>query len=116
MKTLSQTLPIYLMSWVFSYGQKATGKTADPICGAWYLRGVMETGSGFLFRENHRFEFFFSYGAVDRTAIGEWTRQGDSIILNNAPGPPRDFRFLRAKKTCKSGADPFLTGITKNYC
>jgi hypothetical protein len=34
--------------------------------GQYYLEGVREVGSGFHFNSNKTFDFFFSYGAIDR--------------------------------------------------
>src|SRR5881275_521147 len=67
--------------------------------GAYYLQGVMEVGSGFKFNADHSFEFFYSYGALDRVAKGTWEQHGDSLILNNAPKPPKDFKLVQSKNT-----------------
>jgi hypothetical protein len=42
------------------------------IPGEYYLRGVTEVGSGFLIKADSTFEFFFSYGALDRMGSGKW--------------------------------------------
>jgi len=73
--------------------------TQPSVVGEYYLRDVMEVGSGFKFNADHSFQFFFSYGAVDREAQGSWEQHGDSIILNNAKKPPLDFKLVQSKKT-----------------
>lgn len=67
--------------------------------GEYYLEGVMEVGSGFRLNPDKTFEFFFSYGAMDREAKGTWEQKGDSLILNNARKPSRDFVLVASKQT-----------------
>jgi hypothetical protein len=66
--------------------------------GEYYLRGVMETASGFKLNADSTFEFFFSYGALDRFGSGTWKQVDDSIILNSRPQPQRDFALLKSEK------------------
>ena len=56
--------------------------------GEYYLRGVMETASGFKLNPDSSFQFFFSYGALDRMGSGKWTVRGNELILNSRPRPP----------------------------
>lgn len=75
-------------------------QTKQPMkTGEYYLEGVMEVGSGFRFNNDNTFNFFFSYGAIDREANGIWEQKGDSLILNNAPKPEKDFALVRSMKT-----------------
>lgn len=67
--------------------------------GEYYLRGVMEAGSGFSFKADHTFEFFFAYGALDREGKGTWEQHGDSIILNSTKKPPQDYKLVQQKNT-----------------
>ena len=53
------------------------------VVGEYYLRGVMEMASGFKLKADSTFEFFFSYGALDREGTGTWTQQGDKLIFNS---------------------------------
>lgn len=48
--------------------------------GEYYLTGIMETASGFNLYEDHSFEFYFSYGALDRHAYGTW-REGENGLV-----------------------------------
>ena len=70
--------------------------------GEYYLEGVMEVGSGFKLNADKTFEFFYAYGALDRTAKGTWIQHGDSIIFNNAKKPPQDFKLVNSKKPMKT--------------
>jgi hypothetical protein len=76
-----------------------TAQDALPAVGEYYLSGVMEVGSGIKLNPDKTFDFFFSYGAVDRAGKGFWEQRGDSIILNSARKPPLDFRLVQTKST-----------------
>ena len=83
----------------------------STIPGEYYLRGVTEVGSGFLIKPDSTFEFFFSYGALDRMGSGKWLVKGNEIILNSKPRPAYDFALI-SSKTVK---DDFITiKITDN--
>jgi hypothetical protein len=67
---------------------------AQNITGEYYLRGVMETASGFQVNADSSFLFFFSYGALDRYGKGRWSLQDNSVIVfNSAQRPTLDFRL-----------------------
>jgi hypothetical protein len=66
----------------------------SKIAGVYYLQGVMETASGFKLNEDSTFEFFFSYGALDRYGSGKWRVKNDSLILNSKPFPGKDFKIV----------------------
>lgn len=73
---------------------------AQNIAGEYYLHGVMEVGTGFQLKPDSGFEFFFSYGALDRYGKGTWSLQNDSvIILNSDKRPPLDFRLEKCATT-----------------
>jgi len=74
--------------------------TLSP-AGEYYLQGVMETASGFKLDKNGTFQFFYSYGALDRFGSGKWTSKGDHVILNSEKKHPLDFALVRSEK--KSG-------------
>ncbi len=64
---------------------EAQQKTNTAI-GEYYLSGVMETASGFKLSPDSTFQFFFSYGALDRSGSGTWKQEGNNIIFNSKPG------------------------------
>jgi hypothetical protein len=43
------------------------------IAGIYSLEGVMETSSAFQLNSDSGFEFYFSYGALDRHGSGKWS-------------------------------------------
>jgi len=69
--------------------------------GEYYLQDVREVGSGFRFNADKTFNFFFSYGAIDRESTGTWEQMGDSIILNSPKKPATDFEMTTAKQAGK---------------
>ena len=83
-----------------------------------YMFNRQEMVAGFKFSEDGKFDFFFSYGAVDRTATGTFTVEGKTIKLKSDKVAGKDFNV---KSQSKSGtgysikfedADPvFLNGI-----
>ena len=75
-------------------------QTTQPVIeGAYFLRGVMEVASAYRFNADSTFDFYFSYGAIDRYGKGTYDRQGDSLILYSPPKPERDFILESEKKT-----------------
>lgn len=66
--------------------------------GEYYLRGVMETASGFKLNSDSTFEFFFSYGALDRFGLGTWQYVNGEIVLNSRPQPAKDFALVKKEK------------------
>lgn len=80
------------------------------IAGEYYLTGVMETASGFNLYEDNSFEFYFSYGALDRHAYGRW-REGnnETIILNTDYKEQMPFTIKSEEKI--EDSDHLVVGI-----
>ncbi|MEO6547240.1 MAG: hypothetical protein ABIN94_04550 [Ferruginibacter sp.] len=53
-----------------------------------------EMVAGFNFLPAGKFEFYYSYGAVDRTATGTFTVKGDAIKLKSDKASGKDFTIL----------------------
>ena len=62
----------------------------SPIAGEYYFR-KHEMVAGFNFSKDGKFQFFFSYGAVDRNATGTFTVEGDLVKLKSDKEPGKDF-------------------------
>lgn len=99
-----QKTGLILSCLIISLCMNAQTKTHEWV-GEYYLRGVMETASGFKLNPDSSFQFFYSYGALDRSGEGKWTIKDGRIILNSRPRPPLDFRLLKSGK----GDDQGLT-------
>ena len=70
------------------------------IQGEYYFR-KMEMASGFNFTADGKFEFFFSYGAVDRNATGTFLVEGDTLKLKSDKEPGKDFTVTSQSKQSK---------------
>jgi len=73
--------------------------------GEYNLRGVMETASGFKLNTDSTFQFYFSYGALDRYGSGTWKKVDSTIIFDSRPQPGKDFALIK----CEKVSDKFLT-------
>jgi len=51
------------------------------LSGHYTLNGVMETGSELLLHPDGRFQWYFTYGALDLDAEGRWQREGSHVVL-----------------------------------
>jgi hypothetical protein len=71
----------------------------SSLAGEYYLNGVMETASGFKLNHDSTFQFFFSYGALDRSGEGKWRIKNDSIIFTSRKKPTHDFALVSSKQT-----------------
>lgn len=81
----------------------------NKLAGEYYLRGVMETASGFKLNPDSSFQFFFSYGALDRQGEGTWTVKNNRVVFNSRPHPGKDFALTDSKRT---GTDSVIIWIT----
>lgn len=76
---------------------------SNHVTGEYYLRGVMEVGSGFKLDPDSSFQFFFAYGALDRSGTGTWSVKDKKVILNSKPWSGSDFALISSKKTDAEG-------------
>lgn len=65
--------------------------------GEYFLQNAREMASGFLLNADNSFQFFFSYGALDRQASGEWKQEGDKILFNSRAWPGDDYTLVRSE-------------------
>ncbi|MBC7850694.1 MAG: hypothetical protein H7Y31_13215 [Chitinophagaceae bacterium] len=110
MKPFFLTISILLMSLLM----QAQAKTKSPI-GEYYLQGVMETASGFKFNQDSTFQFFFSYGALDREGQGVWKMNGDRILLNTPTKPEHDYVLVKSEKRDIPGITVKISGSSINF-
>lgn len=78
------------------------------INGIYSLTGMREMAGGFKFETNGQFEFFYSYGAVDRMADGSFTMEGNKIVLKSSKEPGKDFTVTQQS----TGTTGFTIKIT----
>jgi len=75
-----------------------TAQQKSPV-GSYMLQGVREMASGFELKPDSTFQFFFSYGALDRYGSGTWKQKDNQIIFNSKPFPGKDFKLINSSKT-----------------
>jgi hypothetical protein len=75
----------------------------STITGEYYLQGQREMASGFLFKPDNSFQFFFSYGALDRQGSGKWELQGNKLVLISTTKPSPDFTLVESKRGAGEG-------------
>lgn len=75
--------------------------SVDKLVGVYYLHRVKETASGFKLNSNGSFQFFFTYGALDRYGSGTWTIDNDYVILQSKPWAGKDFALIQSDTSGK---------------
>jgi len=65
--------------------------------GEYYFRRT-EMASGFNFSADGKFQFFFTYGAVDRSASGTFSVEGDTLKLKSDKEAGKDFTITNQTK------------------
>jgi len=101
MRDFTHSIIVFIFIFLNGYRMKAQTELASP-AGVYYLQGVMETASELILKPDHRFEFLYSYGAVDRSGKGSWEidkNNSSRLILNSAKRPLWDFALMNTKKT-----------------
>ncbi len=58
-----------------------------------------EMVAGFKFSANGKFDFYYSYGAVDRIASGTYTIEGKTVKLKSNKEAGKDFTVIHQSKT-----------------
>jgi len=90
-------------------------QTNPSVTGEYYLSGVMETGSGFKLDPDSSFQFFFSYGALDRSGSGTWSVMDKKVVFNSRKYPGSDFALTADKKTDDAGMTIRITDANKIF-
>lgn len=66
-----------------------------------YVFNRQEMVAGFDFSADAKFKFFYSYGAIDRTATGTFTVKGDTLTLKSNKKSGHDFTVKSQSKEGK---------------
>jgi hypothetical protein len=89
-------LTIFIL--VLSIGSlNMNAQQSNNLIGEYYLQGVREIASGFKLNTDSSFDFFFSYGALDRSGKGTWHTEGNRITFNSSAVKEKDFILLSSK-------------------
>ena len=77
--------------------------TAQNITGTYQMKGGFEMASGFKFNPDSTFEFYFIYGAVDRSATGHYTVKDGKITLQSNKSAGKDFNIIKEEQRGGNG-------------
>ena len=89
-------------------------KEPETFVGDYYLTGVMETGCGIKLNPDNTFEFFYSYGALDRHGYGSWKKLSDTEIeLNTNYENLAPFTIILEEKRVHSGTLIYIPNYNK---
>ena len=88
---------VYLFSLLLLV-KNISAQNKSSMEGEYYLRGVMETASEFKLNADSTFDFFYSYGALDRYGSGKWKQVDGSIVFESRPRPQKDFFLVKSEK------------------
>lgn len=102
-----RTLLTVILSTFTIQAMHAQQNTTSPV-GEYYLEGVRETAAGFKVDADGSFQFFFSYGALDRQGKGRWRMSGNDIIFNSGQ-VVNDFLLESSEKTTQNAVRIKLT-------
>ena len=83
----------------------------EKIAGIYYLHRLKETASGFKLNIDGSFQFFFSYGALERYGSGLIEIENDNVILQSRPWSGKDFALINSDV---SGRDITIKITDKN--
>jgi len=104
-----------LLSFILNLALTMHAQTNPSVTGEYYLSGVMETGSGFKLDPDSSFQFFFSYGALDRSGSGTWSVMDKKVVFNSRKYPGSDFALTADKKTDDAGMTIRITDANKIF-
>jgi len=99
-----------LMLTSAAHGQ--SGRAAGEYRGA-----AMEVAAGLDLREDGRFDYWLSYGALDETAAGRWRQENGRILLDSDPFVPPSLTLVSVTPQ-KSGLEILLdlpAGFSRQY-
>lgn len=65
----------------------------EKLAGIYHLHRVRETASGFKLNPDGTFQFFFTYGALDRYGMGNWKLDNKTVTFQSRPWPATDFEL-----------------------
>ncbi|MFN8257265.1 MAG: hypothetical protein U0W24_16335 [Bacteroidales bacterium] len=75
--------------------------TESSYTGEYYMERVPEMASGFRLNNDMSFNFFFTYGALDRFGNGKWKLNNGHIIFESENWPGHDFEIIESQSNTK---------------
>jgi len=114
MVTLALLFSAVLIQCQTTNKQPSKQKTMTTLDGVYSLRGIHDMAAVFKFTPDGRFEFFYAYGAGDRTASGTYSIEGDTVKLKSDKEPGKDFKVESERKE-GTGYTIEVKDANKNY-
>ena len=91
--------------------------TMEKTAGVYHLQEVKTTASGFKLNSDGSFLIFFTYGAIDRYGLGNWTIDNDHVVFQSRRWSGKDFTWVDSKEINQNfitakivGGNPVLLG------
>jgi len=102
-----------IIVFIIIFGLSVYQLTAQQkLAGVYQLTGVRETASGFKLNEDSTFEFYFSYGALDRYGSGTWHLDDERVVFTGKPWPGKDFKLVVSRN--QPGSENMAVIMAKN--
>lgn len=87
-----------------------------------HLTGVRETASGITLYADNTFDFYLSYGAIDRHGYGTWKKENDVVTLSSQYADKQGFTIVEQRTETNNGyqislqnPDPFFAGMMHGF-
>lgn len=71
----------------------------NDLSGEYYLKGMMEMASAFVAQPDQTFQFYFTYGALDRYGSGTWAREGNQMVFNSVSPLQPPYRLVSSHRS-----------------
>ncbi|MBK8552196.1 MAG: hypothetical protein IPL53_14505 [Ignavibacteria bacterium] len=83
----------------FIITNSSAAQSYSDVAGEYSLKGIPEMAAGFRFNEDSTFQFYYIYGAADRSAHGKYTLIDGRIILKSSKSAGNDFTLSKELKS-----------------
>lgn len=97
-KLIAGSIAKAMTTLLFLIMQNTIGMAQADFSGEYYLTGIHEMAAGFKFTKDGHFQFYYSYGAVDRVAEGTYLIEGNTLKLKSNKEPGKDFTIQKQNK------------------
>ena len=87
----------FLLCLSIQFSMLAQKPIINPV-GEYFLYGEREVGAGFMIHPDSSYQFYLSYGALDRQSSGKWKIIGNEIILNSYDKSRQHFSLQKQEK------------------
>lgn len=96
-----------------SLAGQSTQRTTAALAGV-YDGSQMEMGVGLRLQPDGRFDYMLAYGALDESASGRWSNDGDTVYLTSDPVTPPKFSFI-GQQPASDGKTHLLLDLPRGW-